>query len=320
MRLACYAWLLYLAAGALIAGAQAPRELAVEEVTQKWQIGVRVQAAGGAVSGIEASMPFPLEWPEQDVRIVATDRTDNIKRLAYHSLGNGAEQLVVEIGRLQAGESAVALVTVELRRRIIKPPVDPGAWRVPQSIPKSVKSFLLPSPYIDSRHKLIRKVARDLQKESPTSDWQRVEHIYDWVRKQVRYEFDPKIRSSVEALQAGHGDCEELTSLFIAICRAQRIPARAVWVPGHCYPEFYLENSQGSGAWFPCQAAGSKLFGEMIEWRPILQKGDRFKVRGKRGWQRYVAESLRAKDAAAAPKVEFVREPLGDAVATKLAE
>ena len=105
------------------------------------------------------------------------------------------------------------------------------------------------------------------------------------MRKAVRYQFDPKIRSSVDALRSGHGDCEELTSLFIAVCRAAGIPARAVWVPGHCYPEFYLVDGEGHGRWFPCQAAGERMFGQMVEWRPILQKGDRFRVPGKSGWQ-----------------------------------
>ena len=51
-----------------------------------------------------------------------------------------------------------------------------------------------------------------------------------------------------------------------------------VWVPGHCYPEFYLEDAEGRGHWIPCQAAGTRAFGSMPEHRPILQKGDNFRV------------------------------------------
>ena len=80
------------------------------------------------------------------------------------------------------------------------------------------------------------------------------------------------------ALKDKTGDCEELTSLFIALCRASDIPARTVWVPGHCYPEFYLEDDEGKGHWFPCQAAGSRAFGGIPEQKPILQKGDNFSV------------------------------------------
>ena len=76
--------------------------------------------------------------------------------------------------------------------------------------------------------------------------------------KKVEYRFDPKIKEARAALDDGYGDCEELTSLFIAMCRINKIPARAVWVPGHCYPEFYLEDEQGNGHWYPCQAAGQR--------------------------------------------------------------
>ena len=84
-------------------------------------------------------------------------------------------------------------------------------------------------------------------------------------------------QGALAALKDGTGDCEELTSLFIAICRAANIPARTVWVPGHCYPEFYLVDDKGEGHWFPCQSAGKREFGGISETRPILQKGDSFR-------------------------------------------
>jgi hypothetical protein len=65
-----------------------------------------------------------------------------------------------------------------------------------------------------------------------------------------------------------------MTSLFVALCRANGIPARTVRVPGHCYPEFYLLERNGKGHWFPCQAAGTRAFGAMPDPRPVLQKGD----------------------------------------------
>jgi hypothetical protein len=46
----------------------------------------------------------------------------------------------------------------------------------------------------------------------------------------------------------------------------------------------------------------------MSEERPILQKGDNFKVPDKRAPQRYVKQTLTAKDAAAPPQVRFIME------------
>jgi hypothetical protein len=85
-----------------------------------------------------------------------------------------------------------------------------------------------------------------------------------------------------------------MTALFIAICRARGIPARAVWIPQHTYPEFYLEDGQGNGHWFPCQVAGPYEFGGMTEAFPILQKGDNFKIPGLPRARRFVQPTLSA--------------------------
>ena len=80
-----------------------------------------------------------------------------------------------------------------------------------------------------------------------------------------------------------------------------------MWVPGHCYPEFYLEDADGEGHWFPCQAAGSRAFGGIPEHRPILQKGDNFRPPwNKRDHQRYLAEHLTG--AGGRPRLKWVRE------------
>ncbi|MEZ6075253.1 MAG: hypothetical protein R3C56_06125 [Pirellulaceae bacterium] len=99
-------------------------------------------------------------------------------------------------------------------------------------------------------------------------------------------------------------------------CAAPLACRRCVWVPNHCYPEFYLEDEQGEGHWFPCQVAGTRNFGSMPDYLPILQKGDRFKVPEKSEVQRYIADYLSSKKVLGRndPQVEFIRQMLGDAV------
>ncbi|HYW78604.1 MAG TPA: transglutaminase-like domain-containing protein, partial [Thermoguttaceae bacterium] len=136
--------------------------------------------------------------------------------------------------------------------------------------------------------------------------WKRVEAIYDWVREKVEYQNGP-LKGALAALNSGTGDCEELTSLFIAICRAAEIPARTVWVEGHCYPEFYLADAEGNGHWFPCQAAGTRAFGGIPEFRPVLSKGDSFRPPyDRRDVQRYPADRLNG--AGGRPRVKFIRK------------
>lgn len=283
-----------------------------ESRTRRYQVGVILTATGGPCRGLFATVPVPTDWPEQDVRIVDEDITPEVRDVAYRSLSGGVKQMLVDIPRLNRGVEARALVTFEVHRRQILPPDEPSQWTLPQRISRDLRPFLGPSPYIESRHSRIRALARELFNESEATDWQRVESVYDYVREAVQYREGP-LKGAVQALNDGYGDCEELTSLFIAICRAAGVPARTVWIPGHCYPEFYLVDNNGAGRWFPCQVAGDRAFGEMTEDRPVLQKGDNFRVPEKpRDRQRYVAEFLRGLPGqpGARPRVKFVRELL----------
>jgi hypothetical protein len=151
---------------------------------------------------------------------------------------------------------------------------------------------LTPSPQIESEHREIQSLAGQLA-AGKSGGWESVEAIYDWVRENVQYR-EGELKGALAALHDRQGDCEELTSLFIALCRASDIPARTVWVPGHCYPEFYLADTQGRGLWIPCQAAGDRQFGRMDERRPILQKGDNFRIPEERQAVRYAQPVLQS--------------------------
>jgi len=277
-----------------------------DPVTSQWRIGVVVRATG-STSGIVATTPVPTDWPEQKVRIVSEDISPHAK-VSYRTVDGGVKQMVVSIPRLAAGEEASAIVTFEVTKLDMNEPESTDGYRVPKKLPRDIAKHLLPSPYIESTDPKIKKLAPQVIADKDEA-WLKTEAIFDWVRENVKYEFAEAIKPAVAALDDGVGDCEELSSLFIALCRANKIPARAVWVPGHTYPEFYLEDTDGHGHWFPCQAAGEAHdFGEMHEDRPILQKGDNFKVPEERTPQRYVKQSLRAANAQSNPTVKFVLE------------
>ncbi len=285
--------------------AESSRIHLVNSRTTRWQIGVIVRTHGGPVTGIVATLPVPINWPEQTVTVVERDVSPQVRSVRERLLDHTVKQLVVTIPRLAAGQQAKALLTLEITKRDIATLPKMDDMRIPSKLPRSLRKYLKPSPYIESQDRKIEQLAREITARHKLA-WKKVEAIYDWVRQRVRYQFDPKIKSAAEALQDGSGDCEELSSLIIAMCRAVNIPARLVWVPGHCYPEFYLEDSAGQGVWFPCQAAGTRSFGAISEARPILQKGDSFRVPGSRTPQRYVHETLRAGNAAVDPEVTFI--------------
>ena len=251
-----------------------------EGKTQQWKIGISITAVGGACAGITGYVPVPMQWPEQEVREVEEDISSAAK-ISYRTINKSAKMMVVKIGHLASGQTANVLVTFEVTHRPQLPPEATDQYVLPNTkkMPREVRQYLKASPKIETKDPKIRNAAKEI-KTNGMSAWEQVETIYDWVRDKVKYKRGPQ-KSAVTTLKDSEADCEGMTALFIALCRAKDIPARTVWVQGHCYPEFYLEDKQGKGYWLPCQISGEHALGGIPETRPIFQKGDNFRQPGK---------------------------------------
>lgn len=275
---------------------------------QRYRVGVKVVAQGGPCRGLYATLPIPSEWPEQKVRIVEEDFSRGVRGPQYRMLGDGVKQMIISIPSMASGSGEQAILTFELERAAILPPKDTETWKIPSKPSRELKQHLGTSPYIETRDPKIVRFAKEAAGEH--EGWRRVEAIYDAVREKVEYR-NGDLKGARRALNDGWGDCEELTCLFIAAVRSQDVPARTVWVEGHCYPEFYLEDQTGKGCWHPCQAAGTRAFGFMPDQLPILQKGDDFRDPDRPGKSiRYVAEFLKGSGVAGGgkPVVSWIRE------------
>jgi hypothetical protein len=278
------------------------------EVTARVQVGVIIKATGGTLQRVIATAPVPTDWPEQRVKIVNED-VSAVASVSYRNVrgGGGLRQMVVEIPQLSAGNEARALITFEVSRNVLVAPSDTSIYRIPKKPDRQMLINLGPSPYIESKHPKIVTAAKEAIADKET-DWQKVEAIYDWARDHVVYKTG-ELKGAARALHDKEGGPDELTSLFIAMCRVHKIPARTVFVLGHCYAEFYLEDDEGQGHWFPCQPAGMRSFGAIDELRPILQKGDNYKnPENPKERQRYVTEYFTAAGRGGQPKVKFVSE------------
>lgn len=282
------------------------------QATHRIKAGIIVKAQG-SLFNVVATAPVPAEWPEQQVKIIDEEFAPSYAKIDYRTVtsGGAVKQIVMEIPRLAGGQEARALVTFEVTRLPIPAPADTSIYSIPKRLDRELSVSVGSSPFIESRHPKIVSVAKEAIADKELA-WDKVEAIYDWVREHVAHRGED-LNGAARALYQQEGSVDDLTSLFVAMCRSQKIPARTVFVSGGCYPEFYLEDAQGEGRWFPCRIAGARSFGTIDDDKPILQKGDNFKnPEDRKERLRFVTEFFNAAGRGKAPKVTFVSELLNE--------
>ncbi len=209
--------------------------------------------------------------------MVDEEKTANVQKIAYRALGEGARQMMIQVPRLRGGETARATVTFEIVRHGIVGPQETEGFRVPQRLSREMRHYLQPGPLTDAADPHII-AAKDKAIAGVDGAWQQVRAIHDYVVDNVRYEKRPENKPASVALAEQVGDCQELSALFVAMCRTHGVPARCVWILDHSYAEFYLEDAAGRGHWLPIESTNKEQFGFLPRTDVILQKGDNFKL------------------------------------------
>lgn len=88
---------------------------------------------------------------------------------------------------------------------------------------KEKESFLAAEPLVESDHKAIIALAESFGQKS------KIEQIFNWISVNIEdsgYLADD--RGALYALEKRSGDCTEYMSLFVALSRASKIPARGI--------------------------------------------------------------------------------------------
>jgi hypothetical protein len=288
-----------------------------EADTVRFRVGAEITASRGACRNIVAMVTVPLECPEQDVRILEEDfALGDRGEVTYRDLqGGGVRQMLISVPLLPDGATARAIVTAEVTTRKVLPPDEEATkgLKIPKRLPGKLRIFVNGSPYIEVKHQRIRALSKEILKDldEDATDWEKIETIYDYVLEHIDYVEGPD-KGALQTLRDGQADCQGRSALFIALCRASKVPARMVWVHGHVYPEFYLEHAEDEGRWYPCESAGSRAFGEMPIARTILQKGDNFRIPERRERLRYASDWLVGvpTPGGGRPRVKYIREQL----------
>jgi hypothetical protein len=258
----------------------------------------------------------PLDCPEQSVQILEEDFSPEVREVTYRPLTDGVRQMLISVPALPDGATARAVLTVEVSTRPILPPEKTDDLKIPERLDRKTRMYTKGSPYIEVKHRSVRALSKEIMDELDPSAtaWEKVEAIYDKMLETVEYVEGPD-KSATDSLRDGEADCQGRSMVFIALCRTNKIPARMVWVDGHAYAEFYLEDAAGHGSWYPIESAGSRAFGEMPLARPILQKGDNFSIpeRKDRKRLRYASDYLIGYPVPGSgdPKARYIRERVG---------
>ena len=262
-----------------------------ESQIQIYRAGIVIEP-GVALTNVQITVPVPMNWKEQRIISINEEKMDAglASRIEYRTINDGAQEMRLQLGTVQPTKPLEIVVAFEVQNYELLPPSHPDQYVIPKRVAPEIKQYLQESPCIESNDSKFAKMYSEITKERRT-DWSKVEALYSFVQNNVKYDDEGWKRPAKGALAVikmpkgeWTGDCKDMSCLFVALCRAGKIPARIVRVPEHCYAEFYLElkqdkqarNNAPAGFWFPCQVSGTYSFGGISERRVILQRGDSF--------------------------------------------
>ncbi len=111
--------------------------------------------------------------------------------------------------------------------KVIRIEADVELLNSPQTIPAADRNdFLRAENHIESNSPEVLGLAKKLKAWNTLTTAQ---NIFRWVSENIRYAgFHAADRGALYALRKREGDCTEFMSLFVALCRANGIPARGV--------------------------------------------------------------------------------------------
>ena len=276
-----------------------------DPVTSNYQVGFQALAVKKSATQVMVTLPVPNDWPEQTVSVVDETIPTDMGSIKDRELNSGVKQLVITVPRLRPGAEVRMLMTYQLKTSQINPPPDTTVFLRPKVSHREGKPYTQSSPEISFRDSKLKKQVKQLVADKATP-WEEVEAIYDWVRDEIDIRSGDS-RDTSKVFQDRFGCAEDAVGLFVAMCRANKIPARMVWVTGKQYAEFMLIDKNKKAHWFPVVVVGPREFGQLSEPLPILQKGDSIRVPEKKQRQKFVAEFASAKGAAK-PIIKFVRQ------------
>lgn len=280
--------------------------------TYRLKVIIRVEAKEGAVKNVIATGPIPMDWPEQKVRLLS-EKISPQAHVTETILKGQAALIKLQTAQIPKGGAAFVERLYEITRYRTKFSLPGEELKLPRAVPIELKEQVAGvAPGVETKSPQMIELAESLRKTNEDAGpWETIKGFWSWTRDNVKFQ-NGDFRGALFAIENRCGDCEEMSALFVGLCRLSGISARTVWVESHDYPEFFLVDKQGKGHWIPAQVVGPPWFGEITEYRPIFQKGDRFYDALQKTYVRYVPHTVRVADGQAAPKLIVDHQIIAD--------
>ena len=275
------------------------------EVKFKWKVGIRIATAGSSFDNVEFTMPIPVDWPEQSVKLLDEKVPPEMGEVKFRELNSRVKQIRTVLRTIPSRTLLEFEQTYLITIRAVEPPEDTSQFQLIKPLPREFREYLGVGPQITYRKGKVRTTVNAVVKDIDTP-WAKAEAIYDWISENIEFR-DGENQSTDETVKLGAGNAEDIAGLFVAMCRCVKIPARMVWVDGHQYAEFCLWDQEKKPHWFPVNVAGLKEFASYSDPRVIQQKGDNIKIPGQKQRVKFVPEFVTGKGKSR-PKVQFIRE------------
>lgn len=142
---------------------------------------------------------------------------------------------------------------------------------------------------IDPNHPTIKNVAHTIKNNSKNENAFLVgKHLFSWLKNHTTYEkhIVSHPQPAIETYNTGVGDCDDLTYLYLSMCKAIGLPSRYVkgylvsnnTAVAHVWAELFVGKQITETGWMPVECAGTGSYDTMIHHHYGLQDANHLRL------------------------------------------
>ncbi len=157
--------------------------------TYRVKVGFRVLASTGKLTNVSAIGPIPMDWPEQEVRLLSEKVSPGAK-ISQSVFPGQRAMLKLQAAQIAQDESAFVERLYEVTRYRMAFVLPPEELSLPKQAPPEIRDQISGStPGLETKHPKIVSLAESLRKENAEDGaWQEVRSFWQWTRDNVKFE------------------------------------------------------------------------------------------------------------------------------------